>query len=66
MRDKLIEEIKKISIDLFNDDLDWYPWNTKSNMELLDQYGELRVIEFQINGPPKEIVEFNQSGASYV
>jgi len=41
MRNMLIEEIKILSKEVDNDDLDWYPWERSSNKELLDMFAEL-------------------------
>ena len=49
MRSMLIEEIKSLSMEVDNDDLEWFPWEKYSNRQLLEMFAELVLTQDEID-----------------
>lgn len=49
MREKLIQRIKDVSVEVDDDDLDWVNWNEYSNDRLLDMLEQLAECRAHIN-----------------
>ena len=49
MRNMLIKEIKSLSEEVDDDDLEWFQWDRYSNKELLEMFKDLCIAQYDLS-----------------